>query len=107
MRQEIMGFGMQWHQLDHMQTICTWLQTDNHTNTSMNMQIGCELFTVKQATRFFWRFIFFISVNLYTYGSAEILITKMQKNGKVASCPRTFRTSNYAVELTTKYKLYK
>jgi len=25
---------MQWHQLDHMQTICTSLQTDNHTNTS-------------------------------------------------------------------------
>jgi len=24
---------MQWHQLDHMQTICTFL-TDNHTNTS-------------------------------------------------------------------------
>jgi len=28
------GFGTQWHQLDHMQTICTSLQTDNHTNTS-------------------------------------------------------------------------
>jgi len=26
-------FGMQWDQLDHMQTICTSLQTDNHTNT--------------------------------------------------------------------------
>ena len=25
---------MQWHQLDHMQTICTSLQTDNHINTS-------------------------------------------------------------------------
>jgi len=25
--------GMQWHQLDHVQTICTSLQTDNHTNT--------------------------------------------------------------------------
>jgi len=24
----------QWHQLDHMQTICTLLQTDNYTNTS-------------------------------------------------------------------------
>jgi len=33
MRQETMGFGMQWHQLDHMQTICTSLQTDNHTIT--------------------------------------------------------------------------
>jgi len=26
--------GWQWHQLDRMQTICTLLQTDNHTNTS-------------------------------------------------------------------------
>jgi len=26
--------GKQWHQLDYMQTICTSLQTDNHTNTS-------------------------------------------------------------------------
>ena len=24
----------EWHQLDHMQTVCTLLQTDNHTNTS-------------------------------------------------------------------------
>jgi len=26
--------GWQWHQLEHMQTICTSLQIDNHTNTS-------------------------------------------------------------------------
>ena len=26
--------GWQWHQLDHMQVICTWLQTDNHSSTS-------------------------------------------------------------------------
>jgi len=34
---------MQWHQLDHMQTICTSLQTDNHTNTSSlnSLQAGC------------------------------------------------------------------
>ena len=62
-----MGFGMQWHQLDHMQTICTWLQTDNYTNTSMNMQIGCELFTVKQATRFFWRFIFYFCESVHVW----------------------------------------
>ena len=32
MRQEMMGFwGWQWHQLDHMQTVCTSLQTDNYT----------------------------------------------------------------------------
>ena len=35
MRQETMGaWGWQWHQLDHMQTICTSIQTDNYTNTS-------------------------------------------------------------------------
>jgi len=28
------GFGMEWHQLDHRQIICTSLQTDNHTSTS-------------------------------------------------------------------------
>jgi len=27
-------WGWQWHQLDHMQAVCTSLQTDNHTNTS-------------------------------------------------------------------------
>ena len=26
--------GCQWHQLDHMQTVCTLLKTDNDTNTS-------------------------------------------------------------------------
>jgi len=29
-----MGVGMQWHQLDHMQTVCTLLQTDNDTDTN-------------------------------------------------------------------------
>jgi len=27
--------GWQWHQLDHMQIICTSLQTDNHTSSSL------------------------------------------------------------------------
>jgi len=30
--QEMMAW--QWHQLDHMQIICTSLQTDNHASTS-------------------------------------------------------------------------
>ena len=39
--------GMQWHQPDHMQTICTSLQTDNHTNTSsLNFFAGRMLFLV-------------------------------------------------------------
>jgi len=32
LEQEMMGW--QWHQLDHMQSICTSLQTDNHASTS-------------------------------------------------------------------------
>jgi len=36
--------GWQWHQLDHMQIICTSLQTDNHTSTlSLNFLQGNAL----------------------------------------------------------------
>ena len=31
--------GWQWHQLDHMQTVCTSLQTDNHINISSRSQL--------------------------------------------------------------------
>jgi len=36
--------GWQWHQLDHMQIICTSLRTDNHMSTSsLNiLQAGCS-----------------------------------------------------------------
>jgi len=36
--------GWQWHQLDHIQRVCTSLQTDNHTNiSSLNfLQPGCS-----------------------------------------------------------------
>ena len=33
MKQDIMGW--QWRQLDHMQIICTSLQTDKHASTSL------------------------------------------------------------------------
>jgi len=33
LKQEMMGW--RWHQLDHMQIICTSLQTDNHASTSV------------------------------------------------------------------------
>ena len=38
--------GWQWHQLDHMQIICTLLQTDNHASTSTLsfVQAGCSSF---------------------------------------------------------------
>jgi len=32
MMEEMMGW--QWHQLDHMQVICTSLHTDNHASTT-------------------------------------------------------------------------
>jgi len=38
------SFGMQWHQLHHMQTICTSLQTDNHTTTQSLNFTGRMLF---------------------------------------------------------------
>jgi len=42
MKQEMIGW--QWHQMDHMQMICTSLQTDNHAITSsLNfLQAGCS-----------------------------------------------------------------
>jgi len=41
LEQEMMG--PQWHQLDHMQIICTSLQTNNHASTSplSFLQAGC------------------------------------------------------------------
>jgi len=33
-------FGMQWHQLDHMQTICISLQTDNQHPITRFLQAG-------------------------------------------------------------------
>jgi len=35
--------GWQWYWLDHMQTICSLFQTDNHTKTSSQfLQAGCS-----------------------------------------------------------------
>jgi len=39
MKQEMMGW--QWHQLDHMQIVCTSLQTYDHTSTSPLRWAGC------------------------------------------------------------------
>jgi len=51
MRQAMMGFGMQWHQLDHMQAICTSLHTDRHANTSSLTFMGQMLFTTPNQQR--------------------------------------------------------
>jgi len=62
MNQEMMGW--QWHQLDHMQIICTSLQTHKHASTSsLIFFIGQMLFLMPnqqcQSTegKFFWKII--------------------------------------------------
>jgi len=42
LKQETMGW--QWHQLDHMQIICTTLQTDHHASTITQFFTGQMLF---------------------------------------------------------------
>jgi len=43
--------GWNWHQLDHMKTICTSLQTDNHTNTRHSISTGRMLFLTPNQQR--------------------------------------------------------
>ena len=40
--------GWQWHQLDHMQILCTSLQTDNHASTSSLDFLQTECFSNQQ-----------------------------------------------------------
>ena len=41
----------QWHQLDHMQVICTSLQRDNHTSTlSLKFYYSLDAFHVAEST---------------------------------------------------------
>jgi len=42
--------GWQWHQLDHMQIICTSLQTDNHASTSSLNFYGLDALPTAQPT---------------------------------------------------------
>jgi len=50
LEQEMMGW--QWHQLDHMQIICTSLQTDNHA--SISDFISDTLITDSEAYSWLW-----------------------------------------------------
>jgi len=43
--------GWQWHQLDHMQIICTSLQTDNQVSTSPLSFTGRMLFLTTNQQR--------------------------------------------------------
>jgi len=52
--------GRQWHQLDHMQIICTLLQTDNHASTSSLIfyrpgALPIIQSSIKAMTAIFWR----------------------------------------------------
>ena len=58
MKQEMKGW--QWHQLDHMQIICTLLQTDNDDNTSSLIlyrpdELPAVQPTVSKHWRHWWR----------------------------------------------------
>jgi len=56
----------QWHQMDHMQTICIWLQTDNHAST---------------ITYFFTDWMLFLTPNQQCQSTQSISgASKMQKN---------------------------
>ena len=59
---EARSFGMQFRQLDHMQTICTLLQTHNHTNTS---SLGTNLIHNFTAVTFFVKLAFFREKRLF------------------------------------------
>jgi len=51
--------GWQWHQLDHMQTICTSLQTDNQTTPTPHHSVvyRSDALPVAQATALAWHAI--------------------------------------------------
>ena len=54
LKQEMMGW--QWHQLDHMQIICTSLQRDNHASTSPLSFYRLDALTAAQPTASkYWR----------------------------------------------------
>jgi len=38
----MVGFGMQWHHLDNMKTVCTSLHADNHTINQFFFQAACS-----------------------------------------------------------------
>jgi len=58
--------GWQWHQLDHMQTICTSLQPDEHTNTwSLNFYRPNALADAKPTVSKHWRHIHALSKNTW------------------------------------------
>ena len=64
MRQRWWGFVMQWRQLDHMQTVCTSLQTDNHNNTSSLNFYRPDAFSDTQPTvSEHWKVTFIMAVN--------------------------------------------
>jgi len=66
MKQKMMGW--QWHQLNHMQIICTSLQTDNHASTSSLkfLQAGCSSWYQTKTMSKHWRQITLLYVH-YKY----------------------------------------
>jgi len=65
--------GWQWHQLDHMQIICTSLQTDNHASTSsVNFLQAWHSINIVKALKAVWeRLPFWSSGSHYSHFLTE------------------------------------
>ena len=82
------GFwGRQWHQLDHMQTICTSLQTDNHTNTSSLNFYGPDALYDTEPTVSKHRSLSISHWSIFT-SHVLSLLCEMLCNGNTAYCTR-------------------
>jgi len=96
------GLGMQWHQLDHMHTICTTLQTDNHTNntSSLNFYRLNALPDAQPTALKYWRYLLmstnkkliksftktaFLSHHVWDL-ARELQVTKYTKQTQCLSC---------------------
>jgi len=68
MKQEMMG--LQWHQLDHMQIICTLLWVDNHPSTLSLSFTGwlpfcCPTSSVKALKALFTYFLIYLQITVF------------------------------------------
>ena len=77
-------WGWQWHQLDHMQTICTSLQTDNHTNTlPLNFYRPGALPAAQPTVPKHWRqyLTFWLMLKYFRHSTLYLCIDLRLRNG--------------------------
>ena len=75
------ALGWQWHQLDHTQTICTSLQTDNHASTPplCFLQSGCPSCCLTCSVKALKAVVIAVVIIL-TVRSKEVLMTVLNSN---------------------------